>query len=693
MPFARCKWYDDEGAPRNGGCRNIGFSCEFVHPSEPRWNEAPPPRTRDQNAPPRDRGGSWSTGGPPAGAPTGPRGGAARTKDAGWNTSNTTGHSWGQSRQAAPAAASSHSAGLGGWGNSESSGQGASAGGRGASSGGWGDSTGGWGAGSGGWDDTSGGGSGTSAPVQVPAVARSLPKPNSLPRAEANNTGGTWGTTESSADEAGATRNAGDTWGANVDNGWASIASASGANSIVARDKSKQPLSIMTSSVLHSSTATQDHQEMSNPFAPMLDSPAAVRRPSYAFDDPTFSPSEDTLPTANTELDELIPDAQNLTWKSLVKNINKAVQYQQELAEANIMRDKVKRLFKSRRMQDASDDARAPLEKSYGEYRRQADKADKRLKDVLDTLAKHPLDLCSASSINVEVLQEYVREAKAWMATMDEQMQDLRRWLTEHEVPGHQPPSQAEPDKPKLSERLVKMESRVDDLRIFLEELDRTVPASVQKAIDEEVARCQAALDEHTENVTVALTLSMGERYDQVKGEIRNALSRLGELRKDVRSLQERDHQWWQEAYKLKAEHEDLSLRLTKLEHARFDQAAVHTANTRAIQDLDAAFKRITLGQSAAAAPPPYTEELCDRLSVLLRPAYEQEVMTAVSAVRESALVHAHKQEELLYSRMFEQLQPSLRVLATFNEFIETHRACSVDASPGITHGIQQAMS
>ncbi|KAI0372871.1 hypothetical protein BV20DRAFT_963295 [Pilatotrama ljubarskyi] len=44
MPFVRCRWYDDSGAPIGRGCSR-GPDCPFVHPSESGWNIAPKPRT------------------------------------------------------------------------------------------------------------------------------------------------------------------------------------------------------------------------------------------------------------------------------------------------------------------------------------------------------------------------------------------------------------------------------------------------------------------------------------------------------------------------------------------------------------------------------------------------------------------------------------------------------------------------
>ena len=87
-------------------------------------------------------------------------------------------------------------------------------------------------------------------------------------------------------------------------------------------------------------------------------------------------------------------------------------------------------------------------------------------------------------------------------------------------------------------------------------------------------------------------------------------------------------------------------------------------------------------------------EELCAQLSVALQPVYTQEVATAVSALKESMLSHAKKQEEELYSRVFEHLQPSMSVLTTVKDFIDTQRSCTVDAPvPAATQLLQQATS
>ncbi|KAI0934495.1 hypothetical protein AcV5_006323 [Taiwanofungus camphoratus] len=100
MPFARCRFYNDQGEAIHGECMRIGSGCQFIHPGEPRWASA-----RSRNRPDgagRGRGGAgpgpgdwggvvsewdnleagWGNAGaagstskamPPPSAPTGPR--------------------------------------------------------------------------------------------------------------------------------------------------------------------------------------------------------------------------------------------------------------------------------------------------------------------------------------------------------------------------------------------------------------------------------------------------------------------------------------------------------------------------------------------------------------------------------------------------------------------------------------------
>ncbi|KAI0341812.1 hypothetical protein BDW22DRAFT_284071 [Trametopsis cervina] len=75
MPRARCRYYDEHGAPINGGCRRIG-TCGFIHPSEPGWMNAPLSRAMQPDA--------FSSG---MGPPTGPR--KRGRPDSGFGTSTT----------------------------------------------------------------------------------------------------------------------------------------------------------------------------------------------------------------------------------------------------------------------------------------------------------------------------------------------------------------------------------------------------------------------------------------------------------------------------------------------------------------------------------------------------------------------------------------------------------------------------
>lgn len=86
IPFHRAldsqtilQWYDENGAPRERGCTRP--NCDFIHPSDPGWFDAPPSR---QAVHPRSGG---SNAGPYRGIPTGPRAGKRKHTDdeRGWN--------------------------------------------------------------------------------------------------------------------------------------------------------------------------------------------------------------------------------------------------------------------------------------------------------------------------------------------------------------------------------------------------------------------------------------------------------------------------------------------------------------------------------------------------------------------------------------------------------------------------------
>ncbi|KAI8989642.1 hypothetical protein BD414DRAFT_484828 [Trametes punicea] len=56
MPLVRCKFYDDNGLPFGRGCSK-GHDCNFIHPEDPRWRNAPKPRVPYQ---PKPRDSGWN---------------------------------------------------------------------------------------------------------------------------------------------------------------------------------------------------------------------------------------------------------------------------------------------------------------------------------------------------------------------------------------------------------------------------------------------------------------------------------------------------------------------------------------------------------------------------------------------------------------------------------------------------------
>lgn len=76
------QFYDEQGNSL-GGCRRLrGGFCEFVHPSEPAWDNALPPRPFDRNEPrgPASDRGRWNRGG---------RGFEGGGRDSGWGRSSS----------------------------------------------------------------------------------------------------------------------------------------------------------------------------------------------------------------------------------------------------------------------------------------------------------------------------------------------------------------------------------------------------------------------------------------------------------------------------------------------------------------------------------------------------------------------------------------------------------------------------
>ncbi|KAH9917429.1 uncharacterized protein B0H18DRAFT_958366 [Fomitopsis serialis] len=745
MPFARCRFGGAPGGRGRGFSANGGGHSDGI-PTGPRGATG---RTQDSG---------WNTtpsGGGNGTASTGAWGtSSGGTSSGGWgaSTGETTPGGWGTSTGETPGGWGTSTAETpGGWGNAPG---GASPGASGVPSGDGAAAPGGWGtndwgsntgAGNGGWDDRTG--SGPAAPAPVPAVARAPPRTDTSqtpwPAVE-QNTAESWGWASNTG--GGSTSDAGGAWPAGATSsghgGWndtsqpgaswgvtgevrateppeppapnpfsfseapqtntgsgsrSRTVSVSGASSVTARDEPRTG-PVVTSNAVHARSPSQDDRGLNGPFAALLGSSAAARRTSYAFDDPTISPSEPTyLAQGDADPDEPGSDEQALSWKSFVTYIYKAVQYLQDITEANAAGDRVRRLLRSRRLQDASEAARSPLEKAYSEHKKSAQKLEKRLEDVLTKLERYPLDACwngsADNSGDLDALKEYAKDLKDYMAVMNEQMQGIRR-LPAEPVADNQPPL-SEGNESDFSASLTKVESRIDDLQTYLQELvTHSMPTSVQLAVEEAAARSRAELEQRTAAAEAAIAHAMEQKYVEMKEEIGLALDTLDKLREDVRYIKERDSKWWQEAYKLNAEHEDLSSRLTRLEHERQDALATQNANTRAISDLEAAFRRFSIHQpTPPPPPPPTTDELCARLAELMWPRYEQEVMAAVSAVQDSALNHARKQEELLYSKVYEQLQPSLRVLTNLNEFIEAQRSRAVDPSPALAQLLQQATS
>ncbi|KZT70102.1 hypothetical protein DAEQUDRAFT_810839 [Daedalea quercina L-15889] len=762
---ARCKWYDDDGAPIKSGCRRIGVNCDFVHPSEPQWASAPR-HVQFGGGPGRQGSGRNSIGNVPIGAPSGPRG---QRQDSGWNRNNNNGGGGWNGGQGSASSASTTGGG-GGWSAlpADSASNWGSGGGQGstatassdvtANAGGWGSPSGGSG---GGWgDSTSGWGSNTSASwgrwndsdsgsVQVPAAARGPPKNDVLQGVQttdnASVNAGAWGTSDDAGGSWGVghedssgpntstgAKDDGGGWNTSGASGWglsgakaaessdskraagenpfsfgdapppngrssgsrSRTASVSNASSSTARDEWKNQ-SLVPGSPARSRTS-QDDKAIQGGFGSLLDTSTASRRVTYAFDDPTISPTELQYPEDNADPDEVTPDELGPSWTVVTKTIYRAVQYRQQLSEAQAMREKYKRLCGSRRLRSVSEVTWQPLQEAYDEHKKRVERATKRLDEVLDTLAKLPFGLgrtedtdddADLEALPLDDLKEYVREVQDWMGVMRDKMEDIRKLSAEHQAID---PASAQ----AIPEQLGKMETRVDGLSDYLAELQQTVPNAVRKAVDEAIARQQATLAESTE-AAVAMAareaaVAMDRRVNDVEQDIAGALSKLAELRGTLQTLRERDHKWRREGYQLQADQEELQLRLAKLEQAQKDTAA---ADTHAINDLKIAFKRLSIGQPPPP-PQPTMEELCAQLSVALQPVCRQEVMMAVSTLKESALSHAKKQEEQLYSRMFEQLQPSLRVLAAVNEFMEAQRTRVVDApSPAVTQLLQQAMS
>ncbi|OSD08646.1 hypothetical protein PYCCODRAFT_41598 [Trametes coccinea BRFM310] len=97
MPWPRCKFYDDDGRPVGRGCLK-GSECRFVHPGDPRWDNAPKPKTSFG-----PRGGGPSRGG-------GRGGGDPPQRDGGWSQRASTsggggaGGSWAQDASSSNAA-------------------------------------------------------------------------------------------------------------------------------------------------------------------------------------------------------------------------------------------------------------------------------------------------------------------------------------------------------------------------------------------------------------------------------------------------------------------------------------------------------------------------------------------------------------------------------------------------------------
>lgn len=56
--------------------------------------------------------------------------------------------------------------------------------------------------------------------------------------------------------------------------------------------------------------------------------------------------------------------------------------------------------------------------------------------------------------------------------------------------------------------------------------------------------------------------------------------------------------------------------------------------------------------------------------------------MAAVTVLKDSVLRHAQAQEDHLYKRILEQMQPDLRALVALSEFMDAQKTCAVDASP-----------
>ena len=109
------------------------------------------------------------------------------------------------------------------------------------------------------------------------------------------------------------------------------------------------------------------------------------------------------------------------------RSIYKAVSYQQDLTEANELRDKAKRMAQTPRYQRIGDAARHSLDRTCAEYRKRAQHAERGLDDAINTLAKYPLlegptsrgdESIDVAALDVDRLKEYMAAVKEWMSLM-----------------------------------------------------------------------------------------------------------------------------------------------------------------------------------------------------------------------------------------------------------------------------------
>lgn len=75
-------------------------------------------------------------------------------------------------------------------------------------------------------------------------------------------------------------------------------------------------------------------------------------------------------------------------------------------------------------------------------------------------------------------------------------------------------------------------------------------------------------------------------------------------------------------------------------------------------------------------------DELCGQLLAHLQPACKQEMVCAVTTLKESVLRHAQTQEDHLYKQVMDRLQPTINALTKLVEVIEAQKMRAVDASP-----------